>query len=94
MAVAVYFHPTAMNEKQYRAVTDQLAAEGEWPPEGLVHHSCFGENDGLMVYEVWESQAALDAFGPHLMPVLQEQPNVPTAAMPWPAVMPVVNILP
>jgi len=67
MAVAIYFHPETLNEKQYRAVIDQLGSQGEWPPAGLVHHSCFGEGDGLMVYEVWESQGALDSFGQRLM---------------------------
>ena len=90
MAVAVYFHPASLNEKQYRVAIDQLAANGAWPPEGLVHHSCFGEGDGLMVYEVWENQAALDAFGPRLMPVLQENKIDPGQ----PQVMPVLNVLP
>jgi hypothetical protein len=90
VAVAIYFHPTKLDEQQYRAVVGQLESDGDWPPSGLVHHSCFGEGDGLMVYEVWESQAALDAFGPRLMPVLQQQQVDPGQ----PEVMPVVNVLP
>ena len=90
MAVAIYFHPPALSEQQYRTVVSQLEQGGEWPPAGLVHHSCFGEGDGLMVYEVWESQDALDAFAPRLMPVLQEHQVDPGQ----PQVMPVVNVLP
>lgn len=90
MAVAIYFHPPTLDEQQYRAVIDQLAGDGAWPPEGLVHHSCFGEGNGLMVYEVWESQTALDAFGQRLMPVLQQHQLDPGQ----PQVMPVVNVLP
>ena len=90
MAVAIYFHPPTLNEQQYRTVVDQLANEGTWPPAGLVHHSCFGEGEGLMVYEVWETQDALDAFGQKLMPVLQQQNLDPGQ----PQVMPVVNVLP
>jgi hypothetical protein len=90
VAVAIYFHPPTLNEQQYRAVVDQLEREGTWPPPGLVHHSCFGEGDGLMVYEVWETQAALDAFGERLMPVLQQQQLDPGQ----PQVMPVVNLIP
>ena len=90
MAVAIYFNPPSLNEKTYRAATDQLAAQGSWPPAGLVHHSCFGEGDNLMVYEVWESQAALDDFGTRLMPILQEHSIDPGEPM----VMPVVNVLP
>ena len=90
MAVAIYFNPATLSEKQYRAATDQLASQGDWPPAGLVHHSCFGEGDSLMVYEVWDSQAALDAFGARLMPVLKENNIDPGQPM----VMPVVNVLP
>ena len=90
MAVAIYFHPPTLNEQQYRGVVEQLEKAGDWPPSGLVHHSCFGEGEQLMVYEVWESQQALDAFGQRLMPVLQEQQLDPGQ----PQVMPVVNILP
>jgi hypothetical protein len=89
VAVAIYFHPPSLDEKQYRAVVDQLERDGQWPPAGLVHHSCFGEGNGLMVYEVWESQEALDAFGQRLMPVLQAQQIDPGQ----PQVMPVVNVL-
>ena len=90
MAVAIYFHPPTLNEQQYRTVVGRLEKDGEWPPAGLVHHSCFGEGDNLMVYEVWETQDALDEFGQRLMPVLQQQNLDPGQ----PQVMPVVNVLP
>lgn len=90
MAVSIYFNPASLSEDQYRAVVDQLSTEGEWPPSGLVHHSCFGEGNNLMVYEVWESPEALDAFGQRLMPVLQQH-KVDAGQ---PVVMPVVNIEP
>ena len=90
MAIAIYFNPPALNEQQYRAIVAQLETNGAWPPAGLLHHSCFGGGDNLMVYEVWEDQSALDAFGQRLMPVLQEHKVDPGQ----PDVMPVVNVLP
>ena len=90
MAVAIYFHPASLDEAQYRAAVADLEREGTWPPDGMLHHSCFGEGTNLMVYEVWADQAALDAFGPRLMPVLQRHQIDPGA----PDVMPVVNVLP
>lgn len=90
MAIAIYFHPEKLNEQQYRAVLDQLTNDGHWPPAGLRHHSCFGEADNLMVYEVWENQQALEAFGQHLMPVLQQN-QINTGQ---PDIMPVVNVTP
>jgi quinol monooxygenase YgiN len=90
VAVAIYFHPESLNEEQYRAVVDQVAKDGPWPPAGLVHHSCFGEGNSLMVYEVWETQEALEAFGQRLMPVLQQH-NLNAGE---PHVMAVVNLVP
>jgi hypothetical protein len=90
VAIAAYFHPESLSEQQYRSVVSQLETQGEWPPAGLVHHSCFGEGSQLMVYEVWETQEALDAFGQRLMPVLQEQ-NINVGQG---QIMPVVNIVP
>jgi len=90
VAVAIYFHPPTLNEQQYRTVVDQLEKDGKWPPAGLVHHSCFGEGDGLMVYEVWESQERLDEFGQRLRPALQEHQVEPGQVQ----VMPVVNLVP
>jgi len=90
VAVAIYFHPAKLNAQQYKGVLDTLEKDGHWPPAGLVHHSCFGEGDGLMVYEVWESEERLAAFGPHLMPVLEEH-QVDAGQ---PQVMPVVNVVP
>jgi hypothetical protein len=89
VAIAVYFHPAKLDVQQYQGVVDALQGNGDWPPPGLVHHSCFGEGDGLMVYEVWESQERFDAFGPRLMPVLQQH-QVESGQ---PEVMPVVNVL-
>lgn len=51
---------------QYDAVNkilnvDQGAGEGEWP-EGLHSHLAATSETGLIVVEVWESQAAQAAF--------------------------------
>ena len=88
MAVAVYFHPPTLNEKQYRAVIDKLAANGVWPPEGLLHHSCFGEGDSLMVYDVWETQGHFDKFGETMLPILDDV----GIEMGQPMIMPIVAL--
>jgi hypothetical protein len=43
-------------------------AAGAGHPAGRVHHSCFGPDGDLMVYEVWESQQAFEDYGKVLMP--------------------------
>ena len=72
MAIAVYFHPASTSTKQYDDCISRLESAGAGHPDGRLHHSCFGPPEAIMVYEVWESQEKFDAFGPTLMPILQE----------------------
>jgi hypothetical protein len=70
MAIGVYFHPESLTAEKYDDAVRRLTAAGAGTPKGRVFHSCFGESGSLSVYEVWESQADLDAFGATLMPIL------------------------
>jgi hypothetical protein len=72
MAIAAYFHPQSLSASQYDEAIRELEAAGAATPAGRVHHSCFGPDDALMVYEVWESQQAFDEYGPVLMPILHK----------------------
>ena len=74
MAIAVYFHPKGMTLQQFFDIHERLQATGVGLREqhGRLHHSCFGEDGDLMVYDVWESQEAFEAFGTKLMPILAE----------------------
>jgi hypothetical protein len=72
MAIAVYFHPKAMSVKDFAETHRRLAEVGAAEPAGRIHHSCFGEDGDLMVYDVWESPQAFEAFGATLMPILAE----------------------
>jgi hypothetical protein len=62
---------------EYRAVNRALGIDpdsgaGDWP-EGLLHHSAGTGSGGLVVYEVWESQAAQGRFmRDRLAPALAE----------------------
>jgi hypothetical protein len=72
MAIAVYFHPKSMTLEQFQAIHRRLDDIGEGEPSARLHHSCFGEDGDLMVYDVWESPEAFQAFGGVLMPILGE----------------------
>jgi hypothetical protein len=72
MATAVYFHPKGLTLEQFNEVHRRLVDIGQEHPDGRVHHSCFGEDGELMIFEVWESPEKIQAFGPILMPVLAE----------------------
>jgi hypothetical protein len=75
--IAVYVKPEALTIDQYNQARKGLDASGA-DMTGRKHHSCFGEEGQLMVFEIWDSQENYDAFGKHLMPVLQEVGIVPS----------------
>jgi hypothetical protein len=89
MAVAAYFHPESLSSKQYDEVISRLEAAGAGSPKGRTHHSSFGDDGHMMVYEVWESQEDMDAFGATLMPILAEVGINPGQAQ----IMPLHNLI-
>ena len=88
MAVAIYVHPKSLNQQQYEETRRRLADAGQESPEGRVHHSCFGEGDSLMVYDVWESRAQFDTFGQTMLPILGDM----GIEMGEPMIMPIVDM--
>jgi hypothetical protein len=75
--IAVYVKPEALTIDQYNKARKGLDASGA-NLTGRKHHSCFGEDGQLMVFEIWDTQENYDAFGQFLMPVLQEVGIVPS----------------
>jgi hypothetical protein len=72
MSLVVNFAPTSMTAEQYDAADRRLRESGEWPPEGMDYHVCFGTDGNLRVSEIWDSREQLDAFGERLMPILSD----------------------
>lgn len=70
MAIAVYFHPNGMTLEQFNEVDRLLIESGKDNPAARIHHSCIGEDGDLMVYDIWESMEAFQAFGEVLMPII------------------------
>jgi hypothetical protein len=85
--IAVYVRPESLTAEQYNKAREGLDASGA-NLDGRMHHSCFGEDGQLAVYEIWESGEKYEAFTKYLIPVLQE---VGINASP-PEIMPVVNL--
>ena len=85
MAVAAYFHPKNLTLDQFNEVHRRLEKAGAQPSPHRLHHSCFGEDGDLMVYEIWDSPESFQAFGEVLMPILAEVGIDPGE----PAVMPI-----
>jgi hypothetical protein len=72
MSVLIRFTPSSLTAEQYDGTVRQLEGQGDWPPDGLEYHVCFGTDGNLKVSEIWDSQEQLDAFGERLRPVLDD----------------------
>jgi len=59
--IDVYIPALVMTDEQYKAIDDELHADG--PPAGMKMHSCFREGTKLAIFDVWESQEAFEALG-------------------------------
>ena len=76
--VLVHEGPTVTRQNYDRTVErltggkTSLEALSDWPVGGILSH-CAGEGpNGFRIVDVWESQAAVDAFAEQLGPVLAE----------------------
>jgi hypothetical protein len=78
--IGVYMRPTGMTEEQYRSIDDQLRASGA-EPKGMKMHSCFGEGEGLAIFDVWESEEDFNAFAAQLAPIVAAAGLEPVAPM-------------
>jgi hypothetical protein len=87
MATAAYFHPKNMTLTQFNEIHQRLEKAGAEPNHRL-HHSCYGVDGDLMMYNIWDSPESFGAFGEVLMPILAEVGVDPGE----PAVMPIRNL--
>ena len=72
MSILARFTRQSMTNQQYDESIRKLKEAGEFPPDGLEFHVCFGSDGDLRVSEIWESQEKMAAFAERLMPILAE----------------------
>jgi hypothetical protein len=72
MSVLIRFAPASLSAEQYDESIRRLEATGDFPPDGLDYHVCFGTDGQLKVSEIWDSREQLEAFGQRLMPLLAD----------------------
>jgi hypothetical protein len=77
MAEAIILEFKGAGEKEYNAVNkilgiDMETGAGDWPPPLLNHTGAITADGDLVVYEIWESKAAQEAFMARLGPALAE----------------------
>jgi hypothetical protein len=70
MAIGIYFALQGMSADKYDDVIKQLQDAGQGAPAGRTYHAAFEGENGLQVFDVWDSQEAFEAFGATLMPIL------------------------
>ncbi|MBK5230805.1 MAG: hypothetical protein JJE27_06495 [Thermoleophilia bacterium] len=51
MSVLIRFAPASLTAQQYDETIRRLE-EGDWPPDGLEYHVCFGSDGNLRVSEI------------------------------------------
>ena len=72
MAIGVFFYPDEMTSTQYNEILRKLEEAGQAAPKGRQHHFAFGDEQSLIVIDVWESQEDFADFADALAPVLEE----------------------
>ena len=72
MALAFYFTHDGFTPEKYAQAISKLEAAGAGAPKGRTQHVALESAGAIQVFDIWESQAEFDAFGPTLMPILTE----------------------
>ena len=72
MSILVRFTPTSLSADKYDETIKRLEDGGDFPPDGLDYHVCFGADGNLNVSEIWDSKEQFETFGERLMPLLAE----------------------
>jgi len=70
MALGFYFTPKGFTKDKYDEAIRQLEASGAGAPDGRLHHFALEQDGEITVFDVWESQEKMEAFGATLIPVL------------------------
>jgi hypothetical protein len=71
MAISAHFRHTGFTPKKYDETIRLLDAAGHGAPAGRLEHIAIETTDGIEVLDIWESQEALEAWGPQgFVPIL------------------------
>ena len=70
MALGLYFTPAGFTQEKYDETITQLEAAGAGAPAGRSYHVALETNGEIQVFDIWESEAAFEAFGATLIPIM------------------------
>ena len=85
--LVVVFDVKGMFPKQYEQVMRDLQQSGEAAPDGRLNHFASKQDGGMVVVDIWKSQAQLERFAGVLIPILVKN-SVPPPA---PQIHPLIN---
>lgn len=71
MAIMITFDYTG-SQSQFDQIWHELRAIGQQDPKARLSHVACPNGTGMFVVDVWESQETFEAFGAHLMPIIQK----------------------
>jgi hypothetical protein len=72
MALGIYFKPQSFPKDVYDEGVRRLEQAGAGAPAGRIYHFAWEGQDGIEVFDIWESQEAFDKFGETLVPIMTE----------------------
>jgi len=70
--IGVYMTSESMTVEKYNQIDAKLRESTGAVPTGLILHTVFKQDEGVAIFDVWESQEAFAAMGPVLMPIIAE----------------------
>lgn len=82
MAIFMKASLPGMTTDQYEALNAELRSLPGDTFAGCLAHVCVTTGTGIEVYDLWESQEAMDKFGAVMMPVAEKQGLPATGARP------------
>lgn len=70
MALGFYFTPGSFTTAAYDETLSKLEAAGAGAPSGRLYHVALETDGQIQVFDIWDSQESLDAFGETLGPIM------------------------
>jgi hypothetical protein len=83
MSLGIYFTPKNFPPSVYDEALKRLEEAGAGSPAGRLHHVAMETDGQIQVFDIWDSQESLDAFGQTLVPIMSDlgaDPGEPTVS--------------
>jgi hypothetical protein len=72
MPLGFYFKPQSFTTEGYDEVVRRLEQVGAGSPPGRSYHFAWAGQDGVEVFDLWDSRESFEAFGETLVPIMNE----------------------